>query len=181
MFDGGAGFFPRDPRIARATKTIRAMPLTRNRMLRRLTGCLSSDAVRALSLLAGGIGADRRPLDDDPGVDRHGLAVDLEGEPVETPRGRSALLLADPVVLRTVAGALEPLRCLAPGHAAPEMDTLLEQRHEAGFHPGKDRVRVHLLGGGQRGFRIGVDVGPSLRHVEGLLLLSDGVEDVLLA
>jgi hypothetical protein len=41
MFDGGAGFLPRDPRIATATKTTTAMALTRSRMLRRLTRSLS--------------------------------------------------------------------------------------------------------------------------------------------
>src|ERR1044072_3194039 len=128
MFDGGAGFLPRDPRIARAMKTTRATPLTRNRMVRRLTDCLSSDAVRAFSLLAGGVGGDRGTLDDQPGVDRRGVAVDVDGEPVEPPGGRSALLLADPVVLRTVAGALEPLRGLAPRPPAPHVAALLEQR-----------------------------------------------------
>src|ERR1044072_6719740 len=128
MFAGGAGFLPAGPRIARAMKTTRAMPLTRNRMVRRLTDCLSSDAVRAFSLLAGGVGADRGSLGEHSGVDRHGVAVDLDGDPVEPPGGRSALLLADPVVLRTVAGALEPLRGLAPRNPAPEVDALLEQR-----------------------------------------------------
>src|SRR5205085_4545231 len=126
------------------------MPLTRKRMLRRLTGCLSSDAVRALGLLPGGVGADRRPLDDGAGVDRHGIAIDLDREPVETPGGRPTLLLADPVVLGAVARALEPLRRLAPGHTAAEVDALLEEGNQAGLHAGQDRLGVHLLGGGQR-------------------------------
>src|SRR5689334_19212767 len=142
-----------------AMKTTRAMPLTRNRMLRRLTDCLSSDAVRAFGLLAGGVRADGRALDDASGVDRHRVAIDFDGEPVETPGGGATLLLADPVVLRAVAGALEPLRGLAPRNPAAEVDALLEERHQARLHTGQDRVRVHLLGRRQRRFGIRVDVG----------------------
>src|SRR5882724_3587615 len=112
------------------------MPLTQNRMLCSFTRSLSSmglsstgasDAVRALSLLAGGVGADRRALDDDPGVDRHLAACDVGREAVETSGGRAALLLADPAVLRAVAGAFEPLGGLAPRDPAAEMDALLAQ------------------------------------------------------
>src|SRR5919106_607311 len=125
MFGGGAGLRPRAPRIANTTKATTAMPLTRNRMVRRLTGCLSSDAARALSLLAGGVDPDRRALDLGPGVDRHRVAVDGDREPVHAPGGGAALLLADPVVLRAVTGALEPLRRLAPRHPAAQVGALL--------------------------------------------------------
>src|SRR5687767_2278364 len=112
------------------------MPLTRNRMVRKLTGCLSSDAARALGFLTGGLDADGQALDNGPRVDRHRVAGDLDGELVETPGGGATLLLPDPVVLGAVARALEPLRRLAPGHTAAEVDTLLEDGDDAGLQPG---------------------------------------------
>src|SRR5207248_4533033 len=179
----------RAPRIARTRKATTAMPLTRKRMVRSLTLSLSSmgfsslgqpsDAVRALCLLTGGVGADRRALEDEPGVDRHLATGDFGREPVEAPGGRPALLLADPAVLRAVAGALEPLRRLAPRHPTAEMDALLVEHHDAGLHLGEGRLRVRLLGLPQRVGRIRVDVGPGLRHVVRLLLVGDGGEDVL--
>src|SRR5918992_1008035 len=181
MLGGGAGLRPREPRIARTTKTNRAMPLTRNRMVRRLTDCLSSNAARALSFLTGGLDADRQALDHGPGVDGHQVAVDHEGELVETPGSGPTLLLPDPVVLGAVARALEPLRGLAPGHPTAEVNTLLEESDEAGFQPGQHRIRVHLLGPGQGAFRIGIDVRPGLGNVERLLLLGDLGQDLPLA
>ena len=64
-----------------------------------------------------------------------------DGAAVEAAGRRAALLLADPVVLRAVAGALEPLRGLAERHPAAEVDALLVERHEAGVHAGQHRRR----------------------------------------
>src|SRR5437763_13940124 len=85
------------------------------------------DAVGTLGLLAGCVRADRGALDDASGAGVHGdgVARDLRCEPVEAARGRSALLLPHPVVLRAVARALEPLRRQAIGHAATEVHALL--------------------------------------------------------
>src|SRR3546814_4821211 len=70
----------------------------------------TGDAVRTLGLLAGGVGADRRADQHGAGVNADGAAVDGDREAVETTGGGATLLLADPVVLRAVALALEPLR-----------------------------------------------------------------------
>src|SRR5688500_16317948 len=155
------------------------MPLTKNRMVRRLTGCLSSDAARALGFLTRGLDADGKALDHGPGIDRHRVAADLDGELVETPGGGATFLLPDPVVFRAVARAFEPLRRLAPGHTTAEVDTLLEDGDEAGLQPRQDRLRVRVFGPAQRRFRIGIDVRPGLGDVERLLLLGDLGQDVL--
>ena len=70
----------------------------------------------------------------------------LSGEAVEATRRRAALLLADPVVLRAVARALEPLRRHALRHPAAEVHALLVQRDEPGLHAGELGRRVDLLG-----------------------------------
>jgi hypothetical protein len=57
-------------------------------------------------------------------------------EAIHASRRRAGLLLADAVVLAAVAGALEPLRCRAAGHAATEVRALLVERDDAGFHAG---------------------------------------------
>src|SRR5262249_47030395 len=101
-------------------------------------GSGSSDAGRAFGALPRRVGTDRRPRDDDARVDRQAAARRADDEPVETTRGRTTALLADPVVLRAVAGALEPLRREAPRHLAAEVHALLVQRHDALFHPGDD-------------------------------------------
>src|SRR5437868_6100328 len=110
----------------------------------------ATDAVRTFGLLSGRVRADRRALHDArrARVHRDVPARDLRREPVEATRRRTALLLADPVVLRTVARALEPLRGRAVRHAAAEVHTLLVQEDEARLHPGDDRRGVgrHLLG-----------------------------------
>src|SRR5689334_8694756 len=88
-------------------------------------------AVRALGLLSGGVGADRRALDDGARIDGQLAARDGRGEAIHAARGRAALLLAGLVVLRAVARALEPLRRLAGRHAAAEMRALLVQDGDA--------------------------------------------------
>src|SRR3954464_13352561 len=72
----------------------------------------AADAVRTFGLLTSGVGADRWALDDAAltRVHRYDISGELRSEPVEAPRCGTALLLANPVVLRAVAGALEPLR-----------------------------------------------------------------------
>ena len=114
----------------------------------------ASDAARALGLLAGGVrcrwpGPGRRV----PVLIVTAVAVDLDGELVETPGGGATLLLADPVVLGAVAGALEPLRRLAPRHPAAEVDALLEEGDEARLPARAAPIRVHRLGPGQRRLR----------------------------
>src|SRR5687768_3190411 len=87
-----------------------------------------AQAVGTLGLLAGGVGADGRTLDDGPGVD-HELAArrHLHREAVHAPGGRTALLLPHLVVLRTVAGALEPLGGDALRHPAAQVGAGLVQ------------------------------------------------------
>src|SRR6478736_622029 len=96
---------------------ITAATLMRIRRVRRVTVASSelraarwtwggSDARRPFGALAGGVGADRGPGDHEGGVDRHLGAGDRDDEVVETARRRATLLLADPAVLRSVAGAL---------------------------------------------------------------------------
>src|SRR3982074_2032730 len=79
-------------------------------------------AQRPFRFLTSRVGADRRSQDGGAArVDRHRVAGEHRGPAVE-PSGRGArLLLADLVVLRTVARALEPLRALAERDAATEM------------------------------------------------------------
>src|SRR5689334_13609539 len=80
-----------------------------------------SHAKRALGVLAGGVGADRRAEEDRAGVDDDRVAGLGRVEAVEATRRRARLLLADAVVLRAVARALEPLRGLTERHAATEV------------------------------------------------------------
>src|SRR5215213_4582705 len=84
-----------------------------------------SDAVRTFGLLAGGVRADRHALDDEPRVDGD-VAGGRENqrEVVHAARRRAALLLADLVVLRAVAAALEPLARDALRNTAAEVRTL---------------------------------------------------------
>src|SRR4051794_20615550 len=108
----------------------------------------TGDAVRALGLLAGRVRADRRSRHDRAGVDRH-VAVpgDRDREPVHAARRRPGLLLADLVVLRPVARALEPLAGEARRHAAAEVWALLVERHDpALLHARQDVVGVDRAG-----------------------------------
>lgn len=58
------------------------------------------------------------------------------------------------------------------------MRALLEEGHHAPLlHAGEDGLGVDLLGLGQGGVRIRVDVGPRLGHVERFPLVTDGVQD----
>ena len=84
------------------------------------------------------------------------------------PRGRrAALLLADLVVLRAVARALEPLRGDALRHAAAEVRALLVQRVDAVLHAVQHGLHVHaLLGLGQGIRRVRSDPRAALGHVE---------------
>src|SRR4051795_5566937 len=100
---------------------------------------LPADAVGALCLLAGGVGSDGRPLDDETGVHDQRVPADLHGEVVEAARRGPALLLADTVVLRAVARALEPLRGQAVRDAATEVHALLVERDDPGLHTCEDR------------------------------------------
>src|SRR5437667_8205543 len=80
-----------------------------------------SYAVGALRLLPRGVGADRRSDDDRLGVDGDDASVDRDHEAVEAAWRGTTLLLADAVVLRSVARALEPLRGRAPRHTTAEV------------------------------------------------------------
>src|SRR5438105_4095979 len=104
--------------------------------------------MRAFGFLTGGVRPDRGADKDRLGVDGDNTAVGGHRKPVETSRSGAALLLADPVVLRAVAGALEPLRARAPRHPASEVNALLVQGDEALGVPGQNGigVRAGLLG-----------------------------------
>src|SRR5207342_259809 len=118
----------------------------------------ASDTGRSLGALAGGVGADGRADDDLAGVDDDVAAGDLEPEAVEAAGRRATALLADPVVLGSVARALEPLRAVAPRHAAPEVHALLVQRDIPLLHAGQHlRVRRDLLRLGEVLLRVGDD------------------------
>src|SRR5690606_23463649 len=104
------------------------------------------DAVRALGLLAGGVGALGRAGDDAAGVDDEvAVVVDRHGEAVHATGGGTALVLADPVVLRAVAAALEPLGGDALGHPAPEVGAGLPEGDEPGPHALELGLGVDLL------------------------------------
>src|SRR5438270_11916070 len=120
------------PRVMKTTmaRPIRCCWDTARSGFKLLLGRLT-DAVRAFRLLSGGVGADGRAGDDRLGVNHDHATLDRRGEAVETARGRAALLLADPVVLRPVARALEPLRRLAPRHPAAQVHALLVQVDDA--------------------------------------------------
>src|SRR3954467_4443527 len=95
----------------------------------------AADAVGALGLLAGRVGADRRAGDDRAGVHRDvAVGGDRQREAVHPARCRPGLLLADLVVLRPVARALEPLAGDALRHAAAEVRALLVEGDDARFH-----------------------------------------------
>src|SRR5947207_1872836 len=98
--------------------------------------------MRPFQLLAGGVRPDGGTLDDLLRVDAEDAAVDLDAEPVEAARRGAALLLSHPVVLRSMARTLEPLRAWAPGHAAPQVHALLVQRHDAVLHAGEHCARI---------------------------------------
>src|SRR5206468_4077085 len=83
-----------------------------------------------------------------------------------------------PVVLRAVARALEPLRALAPWHAAPEVHAALVERDEASLHAGEQRGRVDLLDLGHLAGRIRVEIGAGLGDVVRLLGRRDRRGDV---
>ena len=88
------------------------------------------------------------PGDDGLGVDDDDAALDGDREAVQAPRRGAALLLADPVVLRAVARALEPLRRLAPRHPAAQVHALLVE--------GDDALLVALEHGGVGGDALGL-------------------------
>ena len=66
---------------------------------------------------------------------------DLERETGRAHGGRAPPRFSPPhpVVLRAVAGALEPLRGLTPGHPAAEVDAALVQGDVAELHAGEDQ------------------------------------------
>src|SRR6516164_1430476 len=66
-------------------------------------------AVRAVLALTGRVGADGRADVNGLGVDNDQVVGDGDGEAIQTPRRRPTLFLPDPVVLRSVTRALEPL------------------------------------------------------------------------
>src|SRR5947207_557774 len=138
-------------------------------------------AQRPLGVLAGCIRTDRRPEENGSRVDDDAVAGLRRIEAVETTRRGPGLLLADAAVLRTVARALEPLRCRTERNAAAEVHATLAERNEAELgHVLVDRGLVDLRRGRQRRGLLGVahDVRPGLRRVEGLLLGIDCGEDV---
>ena len=98
---------------------------------------------------------------------------DRDDAAVEAARRRAAALLADPVVLRAVAGALEPLRLLAPRHPAAEVHALLVQRDHPLLHPREHRrVLRDLLGLRDVGLRVRLRgrSGPRARRTAAFLL-----------
>src|SRR5262245_3899686 len=94
----------------------------------------TAHTVRTFRLLAGGVRADGRALNDRAGVNGQHVAVDRRRETIHAARRGATAFLADSVVLRTVTGAFEPLRGWTVRHAAAEMRALLVQRHDARFH-----------------------------------------------
>src|SRR5680860_833769 len=126
---------------------------------------------RSLGRLTRRVRADRRPGDDLASVDLDAAARHGEREPVEAARGGPGLLLADAVVLRAVAWALEPLRRVAPRNPAAQVHALLVQRDVALFHAGYHARLVHLLGLLDVFLRVGDDVGLGGSVVEGLLVV----------
>src|SRR6185436_5688457 len=141
----------------------------------------AGDAVRALGLLAGGVRADRRTGHDGAGVDRHvAVAGDRDREAVHPSRRRAGLLLADLVVLRPVARALEPLAGHAGRHAAAEVWALLVERHDATLlHAGQDVVGVDGARLGQGVGRVVRDPGTGRGSVEEALAVGDPLLDVV--
>ena len=100
----------------------------------------------------GGPGDDRAGVDDDVAV-----AADRDREAVHAARRRAGLLLADLVVLRAVARALEPLAGDALRHAAAEVRALLVERDDALLHAGEDRCRRRspaALGSASAGYSV---------------------------
>src|SRR5207302_2310461 len=91
-------------------------------------GC---DAERTFGVLPGRVRPARRPRLDIAGVDRERAARQRQRHAVEPARCRAELVLTGAVVLRAVAGALEPLRRLAERDAAAEVDASLVQRHQS--------------------------------------------------
>lgn len=75
----------------------------------RLVAVCLADAVRALGLLASGVGPDRWALDDGAGVYGQDTVGNRRGEAIHATGGWAASFLTHLVVLRTVAGAFKPL------------------------------------------------------------------------
>ena len=78
-------------------------------LVRLVAVCLAY-AVRAIGLLAGGVGPDGWALNDGACVYGQDAVGYRSGKAVHAAGGWAAPLLAYLVVLRTVSGALEPLR-----------------------------------------------------------------------
>src|SRR6185436_7400372 len=131
-------------RTMRTWRTVIVRSSRRQPLRQTSIGC-GSNAKRPFRLLTGRVRADRRADLDAAGVDGEAPAADLDREPVETARGGAGLLLADPVVLRTVTRALDPLRVLAPRHAAPDVNAPLIERDVALLHTGERERVVDLL------------------------------------
>ena len=109
--------------------------------------------MRSFGFLTGGVDTDRLALDDGAGVDGDvASGRELEREVVHAARSGATLLLADAVVLRAVAAALEPLARGALGHAATEVRALLVRGDEALLQTGHQAGLVHALGGTERLF-----------------------------
>src|SRR5580765_8519897 len=113
--------------MAKTASATSATRFSTTRTLRTLMWLSSSDAVGAFGHLAGGVGSDGRTLREERGVDGHVAAGDEHLETIEPPGRGTVALLADAVVLRAVARALEPLRGLTPRDAAAEVHALLVQ------------------------------------------------------
>src|SRR5687768_342584 len=124
----------------RITATPEARPMRRAPRAERPTSGISgatpassgrpAHAERPLGSLVDGVGSPRRSADDRGGVHRHGRALHGDPEPVQAGGGGPQRPFAGAVVLRAVAGALEPLALLAEGHPAAQVGALLVDGHE---------------------------------------------------
>src|SRR3990170_4094486 len=80
----------------------------------------------------------RGSLGDGPGVDRDdAVFVHRRREAVHAPGRRSGAVLAGPVEIRSVAGALELARAFAPRHPASQVGALLPDGDDLVIDPGE--------------------------------------------
>src|SRR5918996_2522193 len=122
------------------------------------------------------VGAAGRTDDDLRGVDQDvSCRGHLDAEPIEPARCGTELVLARGVVLRAVAGALEPLGLTTEGDTTAKVHTPLVQRHDPLRRELLRRV-VDVVG---RAPVVGDDVEAPGSRVERLAVLTDERVDVL--
>src|SRR5918994_7392285 len=122
------------------------------------------------------VGAARRTDDDLRGVDEDvACRGHLDAEPIEPARRRTEPVLARGVVLRAVAGALEPLGLTTEGNTTAKVHTPLVQRHDP-LRRELLRLVVDVVG---RAPVVGDDVEAPSPRVERLAVLTDERADVL--